>query len=63
MLVTEDESITHIYDFHDKDSGKLVWKKSESKNTCLSTKGDVELRYTPARMELVEDVQSKNVFG
>lgn len=25
--------------------------------------GTVELRYTPARMELVEDVQSKNVFG
>lgn len=42
MLVTEDESITHIYDFHDKDSGKLVWEKSESKNTCLSTKGDME---------------------
>ena len=31
MLVTEDESITHIYNFHDKDSGKLVWKKPESK--------------------------------
>ena len=25
--------------------------------------GTVELRYTPARMELVEGVQSKNVFG
>ena len=25
--------------------------------------GTVELRFTPARLELVEDVQSKNVFG
>lgn len=41
MLVTEDESITHIYDFHDKDSGKLVWEKSESKDICLSVKGDM----------------------
>lgn len=42
MLVTEDESITHIYNFHDENSGKLVWKKSESKDICLSTKGDME---------------------
>lgn len=32
MLVTEDESITHIYNFHDKDSGKLVWKKPNKDN-------------------------------
>lgn len=42
MLVTEDESITHIYNFHDKDSGKLVWEKTESKNICLNTKEDIE---------------------
>lgn len=41
MLVTEDESITHIYSFHDENSGKLVWKKSESKDICLSVKGDM----------------------
>lgn len=58
MLVTEDESITHIYNFHDKDSGKLVWEKPESKEDIeWIEQGNKATPWTPSPLDFDENIR------
>lgn len=58
MLVTEDESITHIYNFHDKDSGKLVWEKPESKEDIeWIEQGNKATPWTPSPLDFDDNIR------